>query len=85
MMFKLAAALDQTLASLNDPILAALVVPHPEAFIRLFWISLAVTAAVVPWLAHRDRLRADPVRNEARDIVGAETEHPIEHRARVHA
>ena len=41
-MFKLAAALDQTLASLNDPILAALIVPHPEAFIRLLWISLAV-------------------------------------------
>jgi hypothetical protein len=62
-MFKLAAALDHTLASLNDPILAALVVPHPEAFIRLFWISLAVTAAVVPWLVRRERLRADPVGN----------------------
>ena len=57
MMFKLAAALDQTLASLNDPILAALVVPHPEAFIRLLWISLAVTAAVVPWLAYRELSR----------------------------
>ena len=56
-MFKLAAALDQTLASLNDPILAALVLPHPEAFIRLFWVSLAVTAAVVPWLAHRERYK----------------------------
>jgi hypothetical protein len=84
-MFKLAAALDQTLASLNDPILAALVVPHPEAFIRLFWISLAVTAAVVPWLARREQSRADPVRDEARDLVGAETEHPLEHRAGVHA
>ena len=84
-MFKLAAALDQTLASFNDPILAALVVPHPEAFIRLFWISLAVTAAVVPWLARREHSRADPVRNEARDLVGAETERPLEHGARVHA
>ena len=55
MMFKLAAVLDHTLASLNDPILAALSLPHPEAFARILWIALAVTAAAVPWLVHHER------------------------------
>ncbi len=38
MIFTLAALLDQTLASLNDPILAAFRLPHPEAFVRILWI-----------------------------------------------
>jgi hypothetical protein len=59
MMFQLAAALDKTIASLNDPILAAAVLPHPEAFSRLLWIAVVVTAAIVPWLVHHEHaLRA---------------------------
>jgi hypothetical protein len=69
-MFKLVAALDHTLASLNDPILAALVVPHPEAFVRLLWVSLAVTAGVVPWLAYRER--------RLRDALGAGRSNPAQ-------
>jgi len=64
-MFKLVAALDHTLASLNDPILAALVVPHPEEFVRLLWISLAGTVVAVPWLAYRER-RLLHARDDAR-------------------
>ena len=53
-MFQLAAAIDHTLASLNDPILAAAVVPHPETFFHLLWISIGVAAALLPWLVRHE-------------------------------
>ena len=53
-MFQLAAVIDHTLASLNDPILAAAVVPHPEVFFRLLWIGVGVTAVLLPWLVRHE-------------------------------
>jgi len=53
-MFQLAAAIDHTIASFNDPILAATVLPHPEAFPRLLWIGIAITVALLPWLVRHE-------------------------------
>ncbi|MGH7898988.1 MAG: hypothetical protein ACREQQ_13615 [Candidatus Binatia bacterium] len=62
MIFKLAAILDATLASLNDPIRRAFVLPQPEVFAALLLISLAGTAALVPILIrHERKLRGTPL------------------------
>jgi len=57
MIFKLAAIFDGTLASLNDPILAAFVLPQPETFARLASVALVVTAALVPLIFSHERRR----------------------------
>jgi hypothetical protein len=57
MMFKLAALFDGTLASLNDPILAAFVLPQPETFAKLASVALVVTAALVPFILTHERRR----------------------------
>lgn len=57
MLFKLAAIFDGTLASLNDPILAAFVLPHPETFAKLASVALLVTGALVPFIFTHERRR----------------------------
>jgi hypothetical protein len=71
MIFRLAATLDATLASLNNPILTAFVLPQPEVFTRLLLVALAATAVMVPFLVrHERRLReAGPSRRVSRQAA----------------
>ncbi len=55
MLFQLAHLIDSTIASLNDPLLLAFVLPEPELFAWIFLASLAATAAALPLLIHHER------------------------------
>ena len=55
MIFTFAVRIDRVLASLNDPTFGGFVLPHPEVFTHILWLSLAVTASIVPILIRRER------------------------------